>query len=136
MYSAYARIERAANGEIIAISEGYTSKDGCKNGIESVKINAPEAPVEDLFREPGHPYTRGLLSALPRLGRPVEGGRLKTIPGRVPEPGAYPAGCAFHPRCPDVMDICRAEEPRPYRLGAERTASCFLHRFEPEESPG
>ncbi|HEX2164113.1 MAG TPA: ABC transporter ATP-binding protein, partial [Thermoanaerobaculia bacterium] len=54
-----------------------------------------EAPVEDLFERPAHPYTRGLLAALPRLGRPVPRGELPAVPGRVPDPAARPPGCAF-----------------------------------------
>ncbi|MBL9216135.1 MAG: ABC transporter ATP-binding protein [Opitutaceae bacterium] len=56
-----------------------------------------QADVRSLFRDPRHPYTRGLLNSLPRLGRP---GRLEPIRGSVPDPYALPAGCAFGPRCP------------------------------------
>jgi oligopeptide/dipeptide ABC transporter ATP-binding protein len=89
-----------------------------------------EAPVEELFRGPAHPYTRGLLAALPQLGKPLGRGHLRTIPGRPPEPGRLPGGCVFHPRCPEVMAHCRVEEPGAYRIGARHLANCFLHRPE------
>jgi oligopeptide/dipeptide ABC transporter ATP-binding protein len=85
----------------------------------------------ELFAAPAHPYTRALLAAVPRLGRPAPRGRLPAIPGRVPEPGDLPGGCPFHPRCPAVMEVCRREEPALYSLepdgGGRRAARCFLH---------
>jgi oligopeptide/dipeptide ABC transporter ATP-binding protein len=68
-----------------------------------------EGRVPDVFRAPGHPYTRGLLRALPRLDAPP--GALAAIPGRVPGPGERFTGCPFAPRCPDVMERCCREEP-------------------------
>jgi oligopeptide/dipeptide ABC transporter ATP-binding protein len=70
-----------------------------------------EAGVADLFTSPAHPYTRALLATLPRLGRPAPRGRLPVLPGQPAEPAAWPAGCAFHPRCAEAMAICAREEP-------------------------
>lgn len=67
------------------------------------------APSAALFRTPAHPYTAGLLSALPRLG--VRHERLREIPGRVPRPSEMPSGCRFADRCPFVAERCRAEAP-------------------------
>ena len=69
-----------------------------------------EAPTRDLFASPSHPYTRGLLTARPRLGEPdVE---LATIPGVPPDPRRLPAGCSFWPRCPYRADVrCETEMP-------------------------
>jgi oligopeptide/dipeptide ABC transporter ATP-binding protein len=86
-----------------------------------------EAPVTELFARPAHPYTRLLLAAVPRLGRPAARGRLPTIPGQVPDPSALPAGCAFHPRCPEVMDVCRGFAPDLYPVTARQRARCFLY---------
>ena len=86
-----------------------------------------EGPVGRLFTDAAHPYTRGLLAALPRLGRPAPRGALPTIPGRVPQPGALPAGCAFHPRCPEAFEPCRGRSPELYPLAGGRRARCFLH---------
>jgi len=69
-----------------------------------------EAPTRELFASPSHPYTRGLLTARPRLGEPdVE---LATIPGVPPDPRRLPAGCSFYPRCPYRADSrCETEVP-------------------------
>jgi oligopeptide/dipeptide ABC transporter ATP-binding protein len=85
-----------------------------------------EGAVEDVFRQPGHPYTRALLASLPAVGRPVERGHLPAIPGQVPEAGALPGGCAFHPRCSAVMEVCREREPDLVAVGPLH-ARCFLH---------
>ena len=69
-----------------------------------------DAPVDALFRSPGHPYTEGLMASVP----PLEGGgaRLYAIPGRIPDPDEQIAGCRFAPRCAHVEAICRAAPPR------------------------
>jgi oligopeptide/dipeptide ABC transporter ATP-binding protein len=82
-----------------------------------------EGSVPELFRAPGHPYTQGLLRALPRLDTPP--GPLAAIPGRVPEPYEQFAGCPFGPRCPEVMARCRKEDPPPFAT-ATGTARCWL----------
>ena len=66
-------------------------------------------PVRDVLSAPRHPYTRGLLAAVPslRLDKP----RLQDIPGTVPPPGRFPAGCAFAPRCPRAVPTCAAAVP-------------------------
>ena len=66
-------------------------------------------PVEDVIQSPVHPYTRGLMGAIPSLGR-VEG-PLAQIDGAMPRLNARPQGCAFHPRCPSADEHCRAEAP-------------------------
>ena len=66
--------------------------------------------VEDVLLSPRHPYTRGLLAAVPRLDA-RRGEHLCDIPGTVPSPDALPAGCAFGPRCPDVQERCRLTTP-------------------------
>jgi oligopeptide/dipeptide ABC transporter ATP-binding protein len=86
-----------------------------------------EGSVAETFARPAHPYTRGLLAALPRLGSPAPRGELPAIPGQVADPLARPAGCAFHPRCPEVMAICSEREPELYAVGGGRVARCFLH---------
>jgi oligopeptide/dipeptide ABC transporter ATP-binding protein len=86
-----------------------------------------EAPVRDLFKDPRHPYTQGLLGSVPVIGRKAETGRrLQEIPGIVPGPLEMPGGCRFHPRCPQVMGVCRSEEPREVRIGDRRRVRCWL----------
>jgi len=70
-----------------------------------------EGPVRAVLRTPRHPYTEGLLRAMPRLGGTGDGGRLAEIPGQVPAPAALPPGCAFAPRCPLAVPHCRQEAP-------------------------
>jgi oligopeptide/dipeptide ABC transporter ATP-binding protein len=76
------------------------------------------AQVDDLFNRPQHPYTWGLLGSLPRLEGQLE--RLTQIPGQPPSLLNPPRGCRFHPRCPYVMEKCKAEEPR--LVGTQRDA--------------
>jgi oligopeptide transport system ATP-binding protein len=82
-----------------------------------------EAPVEALFARPRHPYTAGLLAATPRLdgGR----GRLPTIAGTVPPPGARPTGCAFAPRCPRRLPACIGSRPGTLADGPARRLACW-----------
>jgi oligopeptide/dipeptide ABC transporter ATP-binding protein len=89
---------------------------------------AEEAPVQDLFKEPLHPYTQGLLGSIPWIGRKLKTGRrqLQEIPGIVPSPLEMPQGCRFHPRCPRVIGVCREQEPPVVRLAAHRLVSCWL----------
>ena len=81
-------------------------------------------PVRDIFRNPAHPYTRGLLASMPG-GHP--GRRLRAIEGSVPLLGDLPPGCAFHPRCPDRFDPCTTAPPPDYAAGPQQTAKCYLH---------
>jgi peptide/nickel transport system ATP-binding protein len=83
------------------------------------------APVRELFRSPRHPYTRALLRSVPDIdAKPRQ--RLATIGGAVPQPGARPPGCPFHPRCPEVIPgRCDVTIPAPVVPG-EAGASCFL----------
>jgi len=68
-----------------------------------------QAPVEELFSAPAHPYTRGLLASIPTLD--TQPGRLHVIEGTVPALHDMPAGCRFHPRCPLATDLCRRQAP-------------------------
>jgi oligopeptide/dipeptide ABC transporter ATP-binding protein len=67
------------------------------------------SPVRELFANPKHPYTQGLLRAMPRVGQGLD--RLVTIPGTVPAPTAWPTGCRFRDRCPLAFDRCATEHP-------------------------
>jgi oligopeptide/dipeptide ABC transporter ATP-binding protein len=86
-----------------------------------------EAPVEDLFQEPLHPYTQGLLESIPWIGKKLKTGRrqLQEIPGIVPSLLEMPEGCRFHPRCSRVMNICIKEEP-PLVQKDGRRVLCWL----------
>jgi peptide/nickel transport system ATP-binding protein len=88
-----------------------------------------EAVTADLFTQPHHPYTEGLLGAMPRVGREAE--RLATIPGTVPPPTAWPAGCRFRDRCQYSWERCEREHPPLYQIGGGHTSRCHLAE-EPE----
>ena len=81
-------------------------------------------PTERIFGDPRHPYTQGLLAAVPSVDVERRGGA-PPFEGDVPSPSNPPPGCAFHTRCPAVMDRCRSEAPDAYRAG-DRTVRCFL----------
>ncbi len=87
---------------------------------------AEQAPVDNLFRRPHHPYTWGLLGSLPRLDADVE--RLVQIQGQPPSLLNPPRGCRFHPRCPYVMEICKTTEPEllPVSHDPEHFQRCHL----------
>jgi peptide/nickel transport system ATP-binding protein len=87
--------------------------------------------TRELLASPAHPYTRGLLASLPRLGEGVERGRLSAIAGQVPSPDELPSGCPFHPRCPERLAHCASTIPPWVPLGGDgvdaRGARCLLH---------
>jgi peptide/nickel transport system ATP-binding protein len=82
------------------------------------------AQTVELFRRPSHPYTRALFASIPRLDGPV--GRMLPIPGAVPQPWAWPSGCRFHPRCPDVFEPCPLNEPPLFHAAATQYSKCWL----------
>jgi oligopeptide/dipeptide ABC transporter ATP-binding protein len=83
-----------------------------------------EASTADLFARAHHPYTEGLLGAMPRVGGERE--RLATIPGTVPSPTNWPSGCRFRDRCPYSWERCEAEHPPLYQIGGGHTSRCHL----------
>jgi oligopeptide/dipeptide ABC transporter ATP-binding protein len=82
-----------------------------------------QATVDSVFAAPLHPYTVGLLQANPFLAKPRT--RLNAIPGNVPPPGAWPAGCHFNPRCPYAADDCRSQPVALGSFGEDRSARCL-----------
>ncbi|MCC6196184.1 MAG: ABC transporter ATP-binding protein, partial [Burkholderiales bacterium] len=81
------------------------------------------APIADIFAKAAHPYTRGLLEALPDLDGPLR--PLVAIPGTVPQPGAAPPGCSFAPRCSRAIAACSDEVPRRRTVAAGHDAACI-----------
>ncbi|NUO62224.1 MAG: ABC transporter ATP-binding protein [Gemmatimonadaceae bacterium] len=88
-----------------------------------------EAPVRELFADAHHPYTEGLMRAMPRVGGTET--RLATIPGAVPAPTDWPHGCRFRERCPYAWELCEREHPPLYQIGAGHVSRCHL-AIEPE----
>jgi peptide/nickel transport system ATP-binding protein len=81
-------------------------------------------PVHEVINQPAHPYTSGLMAAIPDIT--VERERLNQIDGAMPRLNAIPPGCAYNPRCPRAFDRCRIERPDLLHAGATR-AACWLH---------
>ena len=86
-----------------------------------------EATVTDLFKDPKHPYTSGLLSTLPKYGQP---GELPTIEGMVPPAGEFPVGCVFSPRCPYATEECKNVKPQMQTLENGHRVRCFRYAKE------
>ena len=87
-----------------------------------------QAPVRELFQDPKHPYTAGLLHAIPRITK--ERPPLATIQGMVPNPTEKIQGCSFWPRCPHATEQCRQQEPPVTQLTRDRTVRCWLYATE------
>ncbi|GIN61979.1 oligopeptide transport ATP-binding protein AppD [Robertmurraya siralis] len=84
-----------------------------------------QTTVENLFLNPKHPYTNGLLESLPSLEKEVD--RLGAIKGMVPAAHEFPAGCRFSDRCPHVMDKCRAANPELVTVESGHNVRCYLY---------
>lgn len=84
-----------------------------------------QGKVRDIFHRPGHPYTQGLLAALPNPGS--RGQALKVIPGSVPSGLDSLPGCAFASRCEQAMPVCRQSPPPFFSRGPEHQAACYLY---------
>ncbi len=86
-------------------------------------------PADAIFAAPRHPYTRGLINSLPRLGERSRRGRqkLQEIAGTVPSIAGYPAGCRFNPRCAEATDVCLTVAPEATPLPADGLVRCHHH---------
>jgi oligopeptide/dipeptide ABC transporter ATP-binding protein len=107
---------------------GVVAENADRVGVMYAGRLVEEAPVKELFGDPKHPYSLGLLRSMPGLeGRDRRDRRLKTLPGNVPDPANPPSGCRFHPRCSERFDPCDKREPADSALTTSRRVSCFLH---------
>jgi peptide/nickel transport system ATP-binding protein len=82
-----------------------------------------EATTKKIFGDPLHPYTRYLINSLPRFGDKT---LRESVPGSPPSLANIPTGCAFHPRCPYVKDICTQQVPELISLNNEHKVACWL----------
>jgi len=85
-----------------------------------------EGTVEGIFKNPQHPYTKGLIQSVPRMDGSLD--RLYSIPGNVPNPGFMPKGCRFAPRCGEAMDPCYEEMPKLITLKEGHQCRCWLQQ--------
>jgi peptide/nickel transport system ATP-binding protein len=90
-----------------------------------------QGPAREVFADPRHPYTVGLLRCIPRRGQRKDSDRLDTIPGFLPAPGHNLTGCVFAPRCALAQDKCRTAEPPFFAVSAVRTSRCYFHEQAP-----
>ncbi len=86
-----------------------------------------EAPVMELFANPLHPYTQGLLNSIPRIEKSERRPRLQAIPGMVPDLLELPRGCKFQERCAKIFEPCRGEEPPLKAVKPDHYVRCFLY---------
>jgi peptide/nickel transport system ATP-binding protein len=86
-----------------------------------------QGPARQLFEQPRHPYTVGLLRCIPRRGQRKDHGRLDTIPGFLPAPGAVPTGCIFVKRCALAQERCERAAPPMYPVSGDRISRCHYH---------
>lgn len=82
-----------------------------------------QGPVREIFLRPQHPYTKALISSIPKIGSRDP---LYAIPGQPPDLAALPPGCAFHPRCPKAFERCTVDEPIDTVIGDRHRAACWL----------
>jgi peptide/nickel transport system ATP-binding protein/oligopeptide transport system ATP-binding protein len=123
------RLKQELNTAIVLITHdlGVVAETAARVVVMYAGKVVEEAPVRELFKDPRHPYTRGLLGSVPVIGRARRRDRrLQEIPGTVPNPLHMPAGCRFNPRCPRAMPRCCTEPPPMVRLGEHRRVSCWL----------
>ncbi len=125
-------LQRDMNMSILLITHdfGVVSQIAERVAVMYAGKIVEEGPLEQIFEDPWHPYTRLLILSIPGI-KVTRGGRLESISGTVPNPLHFPQGCRFAPRCPDAMDICRKQAPEETVCGARRV-SCFLRRGEGE----
>ncbi|MGQ9687587.1 MAG: ABC transporter ATP-binding protein [Desulfobaccales bacterium] len=124
-----ARLQKEMNLTVLFITHnlGVVAQTAERVAVMYAGLMAEEAPTAELFREPCHPYTRGLLASVPQLDfrRPL-GQVLPTIPGHVPGAQEAPRGCLFRDRCPEAHDRCQAPPPW-LTVAAGHRVRCWLY---------
>jgi peptide/nickel transport system ATP-binding protein len=117
---------------LISHDLGVIAQACARVGVMYAGRMVEQAAARDLFRQPRHPYTRGLIGSLPLLGaRALHGGkgrtRLQEIQGMVPPVTAFPSGCSFHPRCEKRTQVCIDGDPPLTMLGQGASVRCHHH---------
>ncbi|HXZ23929.1 MAG TPA: ABC transporter ATP-binding protein [Methanomassiliicoccales archaeon] len=110
---------------IITHNLGVVAETCDRVGVMYAGVMAEIGPVGSIFKEPLHPYTQGLMNAIPSLASQSE--RLEAIEGNVPNLIKPPAGCRFHPRCPYAMGVCRKEKPKLVEVRPGHFTTCHLY---------
>jgi len=120
-------LQRKRNMSVILITHnlGIVAETAHRVYIMYAGKIVEEGPVDQIFYNPLHPYTKLLLRAVPNPLKRIE--KLESIPGTVPSLINPPPGCRFHPRCPFAMDVCRREEPPVVEVEKGHKAACWLY---------
>ncbi len=123
------RMQKRTNAAVLFITHdlGLVAHNCSRVAVMYAGWIVEEAEVDELFHDPQHPYTKGLLASLPN---PEQGQahELVPIPGTVPDLKHLPHGCLFHPRCPERMPVCETEAPPETHLPSGRRVKCWLYR--------
>jgi oligopeptide/dipeptide ABC transporter ATP-binding protein len=120
--------ERGVSVLLITHDMGVIAKVCTRVAVMYGGVVVEEGPVRAIFDDPKHPYTRGLLKAIPT--RDIGQGDLQGIPGAPPSFLHPPTGCRFHPRCPDRLKHCHLHPPANAAVGPDHTAACYLYTSE------
>ncbi len=135
----FERIQDRTNAAILLITHDLGVVAGVADRVIVMYAgrHVETGSVDDIFYEPSHPYTRGLLGSLPRLDRRSHEGRLTRIEGQPPSLIFLPSGCAFHPRCvyADLNGACVRDRPEPQTVGADHTSACHFATSLDERKP-
>lgn len=118
-------VKKLGNAVILITHDMGVAAEFCDKMAVMYAGNMVEyAKTTNIFENPHHPYTRGLLKAVPKIGRTDE---LQSIRGIVPDLVNPPSGCRFHPRCKHVMDICRKDFPPLIEIKSGHYVACYLY---------
>jgi peptide/nickel transport system ATP-binding protein len=120
--------ERGVSVVLITHDMGVIAKICTRVVVMYGGVVVEAAPIEELFRDPKHPYTRGLLKAIPT--EDIEQGELHGIPGSPPSFLNPPTGCRFHPRCPDRLKHCHLHPPAYREVGVQHQVACYQYTSE------
>ena len=123
--------ERGAAVMLVTHDMGVIAETSDRVAVMYAGRVAEIGPVQDVVRNPLHPYAKGLMGAIPTLAG--EDKRLVQIPGSMPRLSAIPRGCSFNPRCESAFDRCRVDRPEPLPRGTQSVA-CHLYDSAPAES--
>ena len=121
------KIQRETNMSIWLITHDFGVVALMADRVVVMYAGTPveSADRKTILQDPKHPYTAGLIGSVPAMGSKAK--RLTQIPGEPPDLRALPRGCSFAPRCPRVMDVCRAEDPPSVRLADGTAVKCWLY---------
>ena len=121
-----AELQRELNMGLILITHdlGVVADVADKIAVMYAGRIVETAPVHEIYKNPAHPYTKGLLESIPRLDQ--KGQELYAIKGLPPNLMRIPPGCAFNPRCPMAQDVCRTDVPPLYDVAEDRQSACHF----------